>query len=96
MIPVSVPQSAKLEHPQLQIVNFGPPQGLGDEHVGTAQAQVGVWKENGVFDGAPVVRTFWKPSEEELAFLQNNGGVVELIYFSETMLVTSINVERGE
>lgn len=95
MIPTTVPQVAKEEHPQLQVINIGPPRGVSAQDCGTVEAQVGQWREVGVFDGAPVVRTYWKPSEEELDYLQNHGGVIELTYFSDRMMVTSMNVEKG-
>lgn len=96
MRPTSVPQSAKEEQPQLRVINIGPPPSVSDQDCGTVEAQVGSYREVGVFDGAPVVRTYWKPSEEELDYLQNHGGVIELCYFSDRMMVTSMNVEKGD
>ena len=96
MRPTSVPQSAKEQYPHLRIIDIGPPPSVSEQDCGHVEAQVGEWKEAGVFDGAPAIRTFWKPSEEELDYLQNHGGLVELVYFSDQMMVTAINVEKGE
>jgi hypothetical protein len=95
MRPVSVPKKAQEDSPHLRVIRIGPPKGINDDQCGTVEALVGPHKEVGVFDGAPCIKTYWRPSQEELEFIAS-GGVIELCYFSKTMLVTSMNTEYGD
>ena len=91
MLPVEPTQKLKDQYPHLRIVKFVSPEGVPDDECGDV-VSLGGLVEGGPFDGGPIIRTFWKPSELELAAL-NSGAVIELDFYTDRMCMTAMNVE---
>jgi len=78
-----VPPSAQLNYPDHHELLIGPPENVAEEDCGYSAALVGHVKM-GVFDGAAVMRTFFRPTKEELEAL-NEDGYIELYFIANQM-----------
>lgn len=65
MIPTTFPEAN---------TRFGPPPDIDDSQCGTLTGFAGQIQQ-GSLEGAPIIVTAWKPSEEELAALHNGAPV---------------------
>ena len=91
MLPVEPSQKIRDENPHMRIIRFKSPDGVPEDECGDVTS-LGGCVQGGPFDGGPIIRTFWKPSEEELEAL-NAGAVIELDFYNDQMLMTAMNVE---
>lgn len=64
-------------YPTFKKIDMGPPAGVAEEDCYTLEVLADHVKE-GAFDGAPMFRSYWKPTEHELAII-NSGGYIELV-----------------
>lgn len=72
-----IPESIQESYPSFKKIDMGPPAGVAEEDCYTLQVLAGQVSE-GVFDGAAMFRSYWKPSEVELDIIKN-GGYIELV-----------------
>lgn len=77
MEPVEIPTEARLARPDCTSVSMGPPPGVSDEDCGTAQMLVSGVAEQMPGFTARRFYAYYRPSEAELARL-NEGGFIEL------------------
>ena len=92
MLPVDPSANIQEQNPTLRVMRFDSPEGVPEEECGSLKALVGTYQQ-GVFDGGTVIKTFWKPSEEEIAALKA-GAVIELDFYGVSgMPMTAMNVE---
>lgn len=85
MKPSNVPDLAKQVRPDARVFPVGPPRGVSDDDCGTIEAQV----EHGEF--GPLWRTYWQPSDHELAQLRD-GGRVELSLYASQLVMQYVGV----
>lgn len=71
-----ISEEIKEEYPTFNVVVMGPPAGIAEEDCYSLETLQGYVSE-GAFDGAPLFKSYWKPTEAELAIL-NSGGTLEL------------------
>lgn len=91
MLPIEPSPAILARNRTLRVVRIKSPEGVPEEECGTVVALVGSYP-GGIFDGGPVIRTYWKPSDEEIEFLKK-GAFVELDFFTNEMPMTAMNVE---
>lgn len=91
MLPIQPSENLHQKYPTMQSVKINSPKDVPEEECGDVVALVGQIS-GGIFDGGPIIRTFWQPSEEELAAL-NAGAVIELDFYDVGMPMTAMNVE---
>lgn len=91
MLPIAPTQRLKERHVYLKEVNFHSPDGVPEDEVGTLTALCGPI-QGGILDGGPIIKTFWRPSEEEIAALVN-GAVIEIDILDANLAPMAINVE---
>lgn len=91
---IEVPENAKAARPWAHAVTIGKPYNVSEEACGAAPALVGPEEFDG-HDGITHLRTYWKPTEEELDSLQK-GGVVELTFIANVMQPHSVAVFPAE
>lgn len=90
MLPIQPPESEILKHPNSRVVHFHAPKGVPEEECGTLSVIYGR-VQGGVFDGGPLICTFWRPSDEEMELLKT-GGVIEIAFYDSTLAPTAMNV----
>lgn len=78
-----IPESAKKQYPNHKEQRIGPPENIAEEDCGYSMSLLG-HVPGGAFDGAPIIRTFFQPTPDELEIL-NRGGYVELYFISPAM-----------
>lgn len=69
---------------------IGPPPDVSSEQCGSVEALVGSIKD-GAFDGAPVMRVYWQPSEEDIERMQQ-GHLIEFTFFTAQMPMHAMKV----
>lgn len=91
MLPVEPTEKLKGQYPDMRVIKFTSPDGVPEEECGDVASLGGV-VAGGPFDGGPIIRTFWRPSEDELHALLA-GAVIELDFYTDRMPMTAMNVE---
>lgn len=72
-----ITEQLQSNYPTFKKIDMGPPAGVAEEDCYTLEVLADHVKE-GAFDGAPMFRSYWKPSETELAIIES-GGYIELV-----------------
>lgn len=90
MLPIPVPEFAQREHPEHQVVDMGPPPGVGDDDCGHAEMLLGRKPAMPGFAGRDQL-AYFKPTPVELEVL-NRGGCLELNQLGTVVQPFALNV----
>ena len=90
MYPTQAPARAKETYPNLRLLVVTAPPGIPEEECGNVEALVGQVEE-GIFDGGPVMRTYWTLEDEDIEQLKA-GALLELTFFSSGMPMHGMKV----
>lgn len=74
-----------------QRIDYGPPEGVPEEECDHLITVVGELS-GGAWDGIRTLTSYWKPSKEELDYLIENDGFVELMLIGTTHPPVALNV----
>jgi hypothetical protein len=88
MLPSQIPEFAKARYPRGVATIIGKPPGFSDAEIGRLPALVD--RSDPRF---PAIRSFWRPSQEDLASL-NAGGLIELEVIAHQMVPVALNIIR--
>jgi hypothetical protein len=86
MNPSEVPEFARERYPQARYTVIGKPPGYSDEEIGGLPALL-----DGSVPRFPAIRSYWRPSAEDLAAL-NDGAYLELEVIAHQMVPVALNV----
>lgn len=92
MQPIKAPERVLAKYPNVEGVAMVAPEGVPEEECGTIYSLVGK-QEGGIFDGGPVIRTFWTVDAEELEQLKN-GGSIEICFYAYQLPPTAMFVHE--
>lgn len=90
MEPINPPEWVKPLYPNDHVIRMNPPPGVPEEECGI-QEVLGGRLFGGVFDGGPVLRTFWSLTEEEIDRLRD-GAVIQFYMFANELPPNGANV----
>lgn len=91
MEPIAAPETAKTARPDCQLVRMGPPRGVSDEEVGTAEMLISGVDES--IPGYPAKRqyAYYRPNTAELEHLRA-GGFIEFCQYGTVVQPFSASV----
>lgn len=94
MNPITVPASAQASRPDCQLVRMGPPRGVSDDEVGTAEMLISPVGND--IPGYPARRqyAYYQPTDAELEQLRN-GGFIEFCQYGTVVQPFSATVWAG-
>lgn len=94
MDPIAVPEAAKRERPECQVVSMGPPRGVSDDDCGTAEMLIAPPETatKGIGRGQ---YAYFQPSPAELEQL-NAGGFIEFAQYGTIVQPFSARVWSAE
>ena len=93
MLPHQPTANQAEQYPHMREKVIYAPDDVPEEDCGDMVTLIGSYKHPGSFQGYPTIISFWKPSEEELAIL-NDGGSIELLMFTNGLVPMAMNAVK--
>jgi len=94
MIPIPVPERAKVGRPYCKVVSMGPPSGVKDEDCGTVEMLISPKSD---IAGYPLGRAnyaYYQPSVQDLVLLKQ-GGFIEFAQYGQVVQPFSVQTWAG-